>query len=597
MSYIIDFIIPLVYYVCANGLSVFIFKKSFGKCLPMTLMATSLIVFLSQVFFKTFVVGFIINILLMALFIFLLVKNKNNLSDFKKNFFSNGFYIFVTFYIVVFVFDLNRKFTVWDEYSHWGVMVKEMFRLDKFYSTKLSTLLVHKDYPPMISIYELFYSKLTFSFKEEVLIKALRLFNVCLIILFLENFSNKIKSIIKSIICLVVLFLIVLLFDQHGVINTIYIDYTVSLLTAYLISFVFIEKDMFDKFTIINLVVGLSFLILSKQIGLPLSLMVMFIYGVKVFMEKRSKRTSLIVIALITVIPLIFFIGWNRYVSKLDIEKQFVISSTLGKRTKTWQKEAATNYINAIKNNSLVTSYIKVNYIMWLVITLILLYLVCRKEYSRKERVLLGITYTLGFIGYFIVMLILYTSSFGPDEGVAIASFNRYIPSFVLICVSSLYMIFINKVSLIKIIILLIIMVYLQDTAQLSKMIPKVKPTPKHIFEIKAEDIKRRTKKNSKVFLIAQNTVGEYQYGINFYLDSQSTNTKYYLFPIQGGHYKEYYKEIKGYLSKFDYLYISNLDPIFPKFYDFMFEEDEGNLKEGNLYKIEKDKLVLIKDE
>ncbi len=596
MSYIIDFIIPLVYFICTNGVSVLLFKKSFGKCLPMTLMATSFIVFLSQVFFKTFIVGYIINILLLPLLVFLLIKNKNNIEDFKKNFFSNGFYIFILFYFILFFFDLNRQLMKWDEYSHWGVMVKEMFRLDKFYSTKHSTLLVHKDYPPIIPIYELFYAKLTFSFKGEILIKALRLFNFSLIIPFLEDANNKKNTVIKSTICLVVLFLIILLFDQHDVINTIYIDYTVSLLTAYLLSFIFMEKDMFDKFNIINILIVLSFLMLSKQIGLPFCLMVMFIYGGKVLLMKNDKKKSIIVIALITIIPLVFFIGWNRYVSTLNIDKQFVISDVVGKRTKKWQKQAATNYVNAVNNYSLVTSYLKINYITWLVIVLVLLYLICRKEYNRKERILLGITYTLGFIGYYFVMLALYTTSFGPDEGVGIASFNRYMPSFVLICVSSLYMILINKISIKKILIILIIMIYIQDTAQLTKMIPKVKKNSKHIFEMKAEKIKKYTKKNSKVFVIAQNTVGEYQYGINFYLDSQVTNPKYYLFPIHGNNYKNFYYDIEDYLFEYDYLFISNIDPIFPELYDFMFDERP---EENNIYKIDKKnhKFILIKGE
>lgn len=596
MSYIICFVIPLVYFTCANGVSVLLFKKSFGKCIPMTLMSTSIIVFFSQVFFKTFIVGYVVNILLVVLFLFLLIRNKNNLFEFKKNFFSNGFYTFIIFYICIFFFDLNRKFTKWDEYSHWGVMVKEMFRLDKFYSSKLSTLMVHKDYPPIIPIFELFYSKLTWSFKEENLIKALHLFNACLIIPFIDNNSNKKREIVKSFICLICLFLLILLFDQHGVINTIYIDYTVSLLTAYLLSFVFIEKNLLERFNIINLLIGLSFLILSKQIGLPFCLMIEFLYIIRLLISKKYKNKSIIVVAVITFVPLIFFIGWSRYISTLKVEKQFVISDVVDKRVEKWQKEASTNYINAVKNESMLTSYLKVNYITCLILVLILLHFVCRKEYSRKEKNLLGIVYALGFIGYFFVMLALYTTSFGSDEGVHLASFNRYMPSFVMLCVSSLYMIFISNYSLKKILVLLFVLIIVQNPLELRKLIPKVKKTPQHIFEIQANKLKNNTKKNTKVFLIAQDTVGEYQFGVKFYLDTQTTNLEYFNFPTRNiDDYERYYeKNIKSYISSFDYLYLSKIDSEFSKKYDFLFNEE---IKENNLYKIENDKFIIIKGE
>lgn len=594
MNYVIEFIIPLVYYILTNGLSVLIFKKSFGKTLPMTIMITSFNIFISQILFKTFLIGYIINLILPIIFIILLIKNRKNLEQFKKDFFSNGFYTFIIFYIGIFIFDLNRKFTKWDEYSHWGVMVKEMLRLDKLYSSELSTLMVHKDYPPMISIYELFYTKLTFVFKEETLIKTLHLFNASLIIPFIDNNVCK-KNIIKSVTAILSMFLIILLFDQHDIINTIYIDYTVSLLTAYMLSIVFIEENNLTKFNIINLIIGLSFLILSKQIGLPFCLMIIFLFILKTILKTKPNKSMIINILLVTIIPIIFFFGWNKYVSKLDIEKQFVISNVIEKRVEPWQKEALNNYLIAIKNRSLLTSYIKLSYIFLLIIVLLLLYLVCKKIYNKKEIIILGSTYTLGFIGYFLVMLGLYTTSFGPYEGVILASFDRYMPSFVLICISSIYMIYIKNSSLKKTLIILTILLLIQNPIKLKRLIPKVKKTEEHIFQIQADKIKRNTKANTKVFLIAQNTSGEYQFGVKFYLDTQTTNLNSFNLPTSNiDDYEKYYNEnIKEYMLEFDYLYLSKLDESFYQKYHFLFNEP---IKENNLYKIDNDKLILMEE-
>lgn len=132
---------------------------------------------------------------------------------------------------------------MWDEFSHWGVMVKEMFRLDQFYSINLSTLMVHKDYPPILQLYELFYLKIAGGYNEIYLIRALHLFEFSLLIPFISKYEDKSKlRILKSIIFIVVTYLLILLFDCHGVINTIYTDYFMALLTAYLLGIIITEK-------------------------------------------------------------------------------------------------------------------------------------------------------------------------------------------------------------------------------------------------------------------------------------------------------------------------------------------------------------------
>ena len=40
------------------------------------------------------------------------------------------------------------SFMHWDEFMHWGPMVKEMIKHDTFYSIPEATLMIHKDYPP-----------------------------------------------------------------------------------------------------------------------------------------------------------------------------------------------------------------------------------------------------------------------------------------------------------------------------------------------------------------------------------------------------------------------------------------------------------------
>ena len=92
-----SFIIPLLYFLLLTGFFVFVFKKSFGKCIPISFFFTALSYFFSQVLFKTFKVGFLVNILLVLLFSILLIIKRNDkkaLKEFKENYFSLGFKVF-----------------------------------------------------------------------------------------------------------------------------------------------------------------------------------------------------------------------------------------------------------------------------------------------------------------------------------------------------------------------------------------------------------------------------------------------------------------------------------------------------------------------
>ena len=170
------FILPLFYLLLSNATTVCIFKKKFIKVLPITLMFIVFPLFISGVVFSTFKIGIMINLLYCLCFIPYLLIKKENRKEFKDNYLSLGLIAFFVLYVFVYLFDLNRNFTVWDEFSHWGVMLKEMLRLDNFYSVTKSTLMVHKDYPPVLQLFEFFWIKLCGSYREAYAIKALHFF-------------------------------------------------------------------------------------------------------------------------------------------------------------------------------------------------------------------------------------------------------------------------------------------------------------------------------------------------------------------------------------------------------------------------------------
>lgn len=132
-------LIPFTFFAILNLGTIILFKQKFGRALPVTLFCSALILYYSQMFFKTFKIGYWLLYTLAGISVILLFLHRKD-PDLKSRIFSNGFYSYLIICPVILVLDYQRFFTTWDELSHWGKMVKEMIRLDRFYTEPASNL-------------------------------------------------------------------------------------------------------------------------------------------------------------------------------------------------------------------------------------------------------------------------------------------------------------------------------------------------------------------------------------------------------------------------------------------------------------------------
>lgn len=624
---LLTLLVILAFFLLANLTTVIISKHTFGKCLPLTLMSTAFSLYFSQIIFKTFKIGFYF-MLAYSLFsiIYILYKRKDNklLTKIKETYFTNGFYAFVIVTIIVSIFDFNRMYSHWDEYSHWGEMLKEMIRLDKFYSVSSSVLQAHKDYPPLLQLFELFIIKICGSYKETYAIVALHLLELSLFISIIpEKINNRKKMvIIGTVFSSLLIFLTTLFFDLYGIINSIYNDYFMAVLVAYSLSIIFFSKDKKSLFSLINIGISSAFLLLTKQIGIPLYLMILFMYFGILFLEKEkqkkiiTKKNIIFIVKacfIIIVIPVLLWFYWSNYVKNVNIETQFntadielsrlysIYQGTYGRDD---QKIAATKFIDSVKSQNLSTSYIQLSYIQAVLLGLFLLYILYsnnKKIFSSKKSYLLLTTLFIGAVGYAFVMWNTYIFCFKDSEAINLASFDRYMSTYVLIilyCVIMLliYFCMINK-NIKPLVYTTIILFLLTNPAKISNMIPALTKNEKQIYEINADIIKKEIKTNSKVFIVAEDSSGEYQFFVKYYANPIITNMKDFNWPTsEDTNYKDYYDSIKDKIATYDYLYIANTNNEFIDNYSFVFDNE---IKNQQLYKIEKKEnsdydLVLI---
>jgi hypothetical protein len=199
---------------------------------------------------------YIIFSLGICLFIFLCYQYKKIIIPF---FTSVPFILFFTLSIVFLFFMEDAQLFFWDEYSHWGVFIKEMYNFGHFYDA--SSVAAHLRYPPGISIWD-YFIVLPTGFTEGKLYFAYFLILFSSSLMMYENLSWK------QFHWIILIFVIQMaLFATYGHwFTSIYVDHIVSALF-----FGMIFSFLISKYTEKELwcfVFPLVAITLVKEIGL-----------------------------------------------------------------------------------------------------------------------------------------------------------------------------------------------------------------------------------------------------------------------------------------------------------------------------------------
>lgn len=147
-----------------------------------------------------------------------------------------------------------------------------------------------------------------------------------------------------------------------------------------------------------------------------------------------------------------------------------------------------------------------------------------------------------------------------------------------------------------KLIVLFIILFIIQHPVSMQKFVPQIKTNSDNIYLNHAINIKDKVEDNSKVFIIAQDSDGRFQFYIKYYLDTITTNLHHYNLPVNViDNYEIYFEQnVEDYMLEFDYLYLAQINDKFIERYKFLFEDN--TIETGKLYKINKENNKLKLD-
>ena len=426
MNYVISLIVTYLFFNLLIVIPInYIKQTNYGKSLPLIFTSSVLVLYLSQIIFKSFLIGFYLLLILILLGLYLLIKNIKN-KDFLNRYLTNGFYLFIIIFMVLALYNYKREFNVYDEFSHWGHFVKSMYYNNEFYSFD-SVSFAHKEYPPFFSLFELLWCYLSNSFNEAIITLSIHVFEVStLFVYYIDTYKKDIK---KILFLMIISALLMISFDYYeNILGSIYTDYPMMLYYVYLFLLTLNTKD--NKYSFILLVISLSMFLLTKQISVALYLVILFLFICLYF---NKTKEFFIKLSSIIIFPLLTYKSWSLVIRDIEVIKQFDISIndvlSLSNGLSDIQASTSSNYLSALIKTGLTNGPLKLPYVLLCVIVLILLILFIKDNIRTKASIISSII--VSFVGYALLMYVMYMFCFSENEMNRLASYTRYMGSFV----------------------------------------------------------------------------------------------------------------------------------------------------------------------
>ncbi len=480
MYYIFAF---TIIYIIAAAIAELL-KKKIDFTIPISIIAIALIIYPFG-FFKHLEIGvyavYIISILcaLYLLIQFILSIVHREYKYFFKRLLTPGILVYILFWGLFIYINRLRILSSWDEFSHWGLVVKNMFYFDTF-GTNPETIVLFRTYPPFTAILEYFFLKIRGAYVEGSIIITMNILYISLLLPILNKIEWN-KSIVKLLIYVPFIFLLPLCL-YSSFYTTIYVDTILGIMMAYVLYCYFSITD--KKMKYLSIIMGLLALVLTKESGIGISILTLIIILADILLQKKlnkiDKKQFKRIVILFSILILCVLIGkysWNIHLKMSNVPIQSKADGISIHKILNLIKGNANEYQYTILNNFIEQFFNKplninvgelTNFALLLIYTLYSMYLIHtiknngeNDEYKKYKStcIMLVICYIL----YMLYLLILYIFGFSEYEGVNLASYERYTATFLLGMFAFNSIILLNylktnKVEILTFIILLLLM-------------------------------------------------------------------------------------------------------------------------------------------
>ena len=611
-----SFLLIIAMIVSITSALVIISNKKFEVMLPITFFSIILVLYafgLCGILHSAIYVIVIISVMCLILSaIYIYVYRKKIM----KKIITPGFLGFIIFSLVFLIIHKGRLLSSWDEFSHWGLVVKNMYSMDMFGNREGATT-VFRGYPPAVSLLQYFFTRIREPFIEANLFRASSIFIIALLLPIFKTLKWKQWKQIPIMLAICMVIPTVFYIDAY---STIYVDCLLAVLFSYIL-YTYFSSEL-NVSTVIEVALGAGVLTLTKASGTALAAIAILIIAIDLIIFKKSELRIFIkklVNKLIIFLPIIMIIfgkySWSTYLKITHTNEAWGTSSiTLSGILNLFTSDIPRYRVTTIKN--FVSSFFKINdygyvinmsYSLWIMVFIIITIIIICLTKDQKEKVRIKTASSgliIGMIVYTASLLILYLFTYSEYEAENLASLYRYMGTYLLGALTFLiFMAITNNVNSefeitnnVNILILSALLCF-ANVVPLVNTTLLARPSVSETIEIRGQYSKSLNfsldPNNDKVYFISQDTSG-LDCWITYYnlTPVKASNSGWSL----GKPYNDgdiWTKDIKGeewadiLAAEYTHVYLYKIDSRFKAEYGSLFENIE-DMKNNSLYIIDK---------
>lgn len=546
------------------------------------------------------------SVLALALFSagagFVRLKKSGKLRDFLHNFKSPAFILFAALAIMLPVFNYGKMFQCWDDFSHWGDVVKVMSTMDVLSTSPLS-MSMYPEYPPAMSLFQYFFQKLHMilvpgaDFVEWPLYFCYQLLFFSFFIPFTKNLDFKRPY--------TYVFLLIILISPLTFFAGVYFDLKIDAFLAVVFAcliFEIITCERPDFACCAKVFLYCAVLVLSKNSGIvfAISALIAFVFSLRNFpdLSKKTKRSLALTGAGFVLIPKLM---WELSVKLNHSVRAFALPTEVPADT-SYRAGALKEFIKGFftldvtEPGAIVGGFTTV-FLFILLFTM--LYFAKEKlgKLCPERRKFFNRIYLLLILTAFIFtggLALSYLFLFKPEEALTLASYPRYMSSvflgLLLICFLMVsHFIALGAVDPMKSVLVILCaqtlvtpwmpLVYYVSRNNVDASISQYSmqlPALEHIQS--AENWE-----NSRIYILSTDILDNVS--LKYYLRPAITNTQETWIPEnRPGEPEQWIKELT---ENYDYLYLVNVEDGFGDIYGELFENPDS-IAPQTLYTVDK---------
>lgn len=618
----------IISFLIISSLSIYLtlkYDKNFNITLPLSTLGIILILFVFGIF-NILLLGvysiIIVSVIIYVLIIKYLIGCNNKLVNIKS-LFKIDFILWTILYVIIFIYNYNRLHIHWDEFSHWGDVIKAL-ATSHDYSTSNDSLSYFKSYPPGISLFAYFFQVINIKFNETLSYCAVQIFGMSLLLSIVSTsiFKNKFKYFISIII----VGILPLIFYREFY-ESVYVDSYLSILFGFgLYKLYTYDKSRLNLTIIIFTIAALPLL---KDAGKFFSIILiigLFIIYLKdsdlksLFKDKNYKQIiirflpcfiAIFTFVLVTKMWSYELASNNTFIKFSNPIKINDLADIFFADTSTYRRTVLKNFVKALASESINFGFLKFNTVIFVLILSTTLFYLKNKVSNLSRYKSLIILVFIGLVLYIAGLFMTYAFQLTQYEAIRLASFARYVNIYILaitIFVVGIMFDSINKIKNIHYILIFVIIISLAPVNMIKVSHDNIATTVENrskFTSVVDKVHKEFTTDKRNVYIVVQESKGleywQYRYLLKENISKVNDNFTWSLGPA-------YYdgdvwsidisanEWMNDLVENYDYVILDTINDGFISIYGDLFESKDQILAK-NIYKVDKvnRKLVLVK--